>query len=97
VATGEGAEESRPRAGIDYPGAWHELLQWFPDEEACRAYLEQLRWPQGFVCPVCGSTWAWRIGGRRWMCGACARQTSVTAGTIFDKTRTPLTSWFAAA
>jgi transposase-like protein len=30
------------------------------------------------------------------LCPGCRKQTSVTAGTIFDKTRTPLRSWFAA-
>lgn len=49
------------------------------------------------MCPACGSKWAWQVAGQRWMCGACHRKTSVTAGTIFDKTRTPLVTWFAAA
>jgi hypothetical protein len=33
-----------PRAGVDYPGNWHELLEWFPDEGSCLRYLERLRW-----------------------------------------------------
>lgn len=90
-------ERSHPRSGRDYPGAWGELLDWFPDEEACRAYLERLRWPDGFVCPVCGGARAWRAAAGKLKCAACARRTSVTAGTIFDKTRTPLPTWFAAA
>ncbi len=36
----------------------------------------------------------WRLGDRRFMCSACGARTSVTAGTIFDRTRTPLTVWF---
>ncbi len=82
---------------MDYPRSWHEFLAWFPDDTACIAYLERLRWQHGFICPACGHALAWRIAGDRWKCAACARKTSGTAGTIFDKTRTPLTSWFAAS
>lgn len=85
------------RAGKDYPGTWREFRAWFPDDVACRRYLERLRWPKGFVCPACGHTEAWRASGDLWMCRGCSRRTSVTAGTILDKTRTPLTTWFAAA
>ena len=85
------------RAGKDYPGTWSEFQAWFPDDAACRRYLERLRWPKGFVCPACGHTVAWRASGDLWMCRGCSRRTSATAGSILDKTRTPLTTWFAAA
>ncbi len=94
----EGWTDTRSRAGVDYPGTWPAFREWFPDEAACAAFLEQLRWPGGFVCPACGAAGGWQIAdGRWWMCGGCARKTSVTAGTIFEGTRTPLSSWFAAA
>jgi len=48
------------------------------------------------VCPKCGVGRGWRLGDGRIMCAACGRRTSVTAGTIFDRTRTPLTVWFTA-
>lgn len=74
-----------PRAGVDYPGNWHELLAWFPDDAACLRYLERLRWGQGFRCGFCvavdGSWWQMRDGLRR--CALCRSETSVTAGTIF--------------
>jgi transposase-like protein len=89
-------DESEPRPGVDYPGTWHEFLAWFPDDPACLAYLERLRWPKGFVCPKCSCARGWRIADGRWSCGHCKRKVSVTAGTIFDKTRTSLTTWFAA-
>lgn len=89
-------ERSHPRAGRDYPGTWDELLAWFRDDASCRAYLERLRWPAGFVCPACAGRRAWQTAVGTWKCAGCARRTSVTAGTIFDKTRTPLTTWFAA-
>lgn len=83
-------------AGVDYPGTYQELLSWFPDNAACLRYLADLRWPQGFSCPACESTKYWRTRAGLWMCRSCARKTSVTAGTIFDRTRTPLSTWFAA-
>jgi transposase-like protein len=86
-----------PVAGQDYPGSYAELLAWFPDDEACLDYLEWLRWPEGFRCPRCGGGAGWRLSSGRWECAACGRQTSVTAGTIFHRSRTPLQIWFAAA
>lgn len=85
-------------AGKDYPTNWNEFLDWFGSEDACLAFLEKLRWPDGFICPGCGSVGApYRSSRVRLMCRDCARQTTVTAGTIFDKTRTPLRVWLAAA
>jgi transposase-like protein len=72
-------------------------MDWFPDDASCMSYLEQLRWPQGFVCPRCGAVGEpYRASRNRLLCRACRAQSSVTAATIFDKTRTPLRSWFAA-
>jgi len=91
-------ELERPIGGRDYPRTWSEFLEWFPDEAACLAFLEGLRWPEGFVCPACGTAAEpYRATRGRLICPACRHQASVGAGTIFDKTRTPLTAWFAAA
>ncbi len=86
-----------PTAGLDYPGSDAEFAAWFPDEGACWDYLEWLRWPDGFRCPRCPSRQGWRLEAGRFECALCVRQTSVTAGTVFDKTRTPLRLWFEAA
>jgi hypothetical protein len=90
--------DDHPRAGIDYPRNWHELLAWFPDDAACLRFLERLRWGRGFTCRFCGALdggwWQMRDGLRR--CALCRSETSVTAGTILAGTRTPLVSWFAA-
>lgn len=84
--------------GRDYPGSYREFVQMFPDEEACAAYLELLRWSGGFICPGCAKNGApWRQTRGRLVCPACRHHASVTAGTILDKTRTPLTTWFEAA
>ena len=83
---------------IGYPRSWNEFLTRFQDEEACVFYLERLRWPNGFVCGQCGTSGeASRLSRGRLMCRACRYQCTVTAGTIFDKTRTPLRTWFGAA
>lgn len=88
----------QPEPGKDYPRNWNEFLDWFASEDACLAYLEHLRWPQGFICPQCGSAQTpYRSSRARLMCRECRYQCTVTAGTIFDKTRTPLRVWFAAA
>jgi len=87
-----------PIRGKDYPQNWNEFLDWFATEEACLAYLERLRWASGFVCPRCGSVAeAYRASRTRLMCRDCQHQSTVTAGTIFEKTRTPLRVWLAAA
>lgn len=83
--------------GVDYPRTYQEFRDWFPDDAACLGYLEALRWPAGFICPECGGSGGWRIRQRRmWMCSACSRKTSVTAGTIFHRSHTPVSTWFAA-
>ena len=86
----------RPRVGTHYPGSLGEFRAWFRTDADCLDYVEWLRWPTGFVCPGCGGDSAWRLGDGRFMCSGCGRRTSVTAGTIFDRTRTPLTVWFTA-
>lgn len=87
-----------PVGGIDYPRTYQEFRDWFPDDAACLDYLEGLRWPDGPWCPACGGMDGWRIRDRRlWMCSACGRKTSVTAGTIFHRSHTPISTWFAAA
>ena len=81
-----------------YPRTWTEFLDWFSSEDACLAYLEGLRWPNGFICPSCGVAGVpYRASRVRMMCRDCGHQSTVTAGTIFDKTRTPLRVWLAAA
>jgi hypothetical protein len=89
-------EGQRPRVGVDYPGTWQAFESWFPDDEAARRFLVQLRWPHGFVCPTCGGSDSWSTSRGLWMCRSCGRQTSATAGTIFHRSRYSLRTWFAA-
>ncbi len=80
----------------DYPRDQLEFESRFASEEACRDYLFALRWPEGFRCPRCGHERAWPVRKVWFECARCGRQTSVTAGTIFQDTRKPLRLWFRA-
>jgi len=82
--------------GIEVPGSRLEFESLFGSEVACRAYLERVRWRDGFVCPnpACGSRRAWVTARGLHRCTACGRQTSATAGTMFTATRKPLRAWF---
>lgn len=83
-----------PRAGTDYPSSLSQFLDWFQTDADCAAYLARLRWPDGFSCPRCGAGDAWLTKRYLYVCAACGKQTSSTAGTIFEKTRLPLLTWF---
>jgi transposase-like protein len=72
----------------------------FPDEPACLAYLEKVRWPDGFVCPTCGTPGAPYLFATepRWRgCRACQARVSLTAGTVMHRAKKPLQLWFWAA
>lgn len=73
------------------------FLMHFASEEDCVHALFELRWPKGWVCPRCGHTHYYHIAGRRlFECASCRYQSSVTAGTVLHKTRTPLRVWLLA-
>jgi transposase-like protein len=80
----------------DYPRTLAELERRFSTEQACRECLFALRWPEGFRCFRCGTDKAWPLASGRRQCVGCGYQVSVTAGTVFQDTRTPLTEWFRA-
>jgi transposase-like protein len=88
--------ELEPQAGRHYPRSIGELQSWFASDGDCLDYLEWLRWPEGFVCPRCGNPGGWAVADGRYKCASCDGRTSVTAGTLFDRRRTPLTVWFTA-
>lgn len=80
----------------EYPRNLTEFDAEFGSEEACRDYLFRLRWPDGFQCPRCGHGKYWPVREVLLQCCDCGCQTSVTAGTVFQDTRTPLRLWFQA-
>ena len=80
----------------DYPRTLLDFERRFATDEACREYLAQVRWPDGFRCPRCGHRRAWWMTTGRRRCCQCDYKVSVTAGTIFQDTRKPLRLWFRA-
>lgn len=72
-----------------------EFQKRFTSEEDCLQYLFEKRWPNGFECPRCDAREAYYLSARKlFQCTSCRYQASVTAGTIFHRTRTPLRIWF---
>lgn len=68
----------------------------FPDEDACLEWLKDWIYPDGITCKRCGKITKHHKLKRRkvYSCDNCGTQISPTAGTIFHKSRTPLTDWF---
>lgn len=96
------SEEKKILHSIPQPAAPEEQVFWeslLSSEQACSEYLFQLKWPQGFRCPSCSHGHAYTITTRKqplYECSHCGHQTSLTAGTIMERSRTPLTKWFTA-
>lgn len=78
----------------DYPRTFEEFVSRFQSEDDCIDYIARLRWPDGFVCPRCQCSKAWKTSRYLMHCAHCGHQTSITAGTLFQKTRKPLRLWF---
>jgi hypothetical protein len=82
---------------LDFPSSLPEFQRLFPDDAACAAYLERIRWEHSFECPHCGEAgepyrFAARPGVLR--CKSCRRDVALTAGTVMQRTHTPLLTWF---
>jgi transposase-like protein len=84
-----------------FPTTLPEFQRVFPDDAACAAYLESLRWPGGFVCSSCErKDDPYRFKTRSSVvlrCRGCKKNTSLTAGTVMQSSHTPLSVWFWAA
>lgn len=78
----------------------NQFLTQYGDEQQCESAIESVRWPQGFICPKCGSDQygTYRRGKRVkvFQCKACRSQTTLTERTIFHSSKIPLTVWFQA-
>ena len=73
------------------------FLSLYGTEDQCFDALYQWRWPNEFLCPHCGHDRCCQLNSRKLQqCNRCHRQTSITAGTIFDSTKLALTLWFQA-
>lgn len=88
------------REDLPFPRSLPEFQRLFPDDAACAAYLEKLRWLDGFVCPRCGVVGEpFRFEARPGVlrCRACRRNVGLMAGTVMERSHTPLSIWFWAA
>ena len=83
-----------------FPESLPGFQKMFPDDPACARYLEAIRWRDGFKCPKCGATAEpFRFAARphQLRCRGCEKDTSLIAGTVMERTHTPLSTWFWAA
>jgi len=77
------------------------LTRLFSDEDAARDFIEAMRWPNGTICPHCGSKKAYKIAAnpskkvRKGLlkCSECKKQFTVKVGTIFEDSHIPLNKW----
>lgn len=82
---------------LPFPRSLPEFQRLFPNDASCAAYLENIRWRTGFICPKCAdSQEPYRFANRPHIlrCRACKHDTALTAGTVLERTRTPLSTWF---
>ena len=74
-----------------------EFRERFGTEEACRKALFDMRWREGLACPACGHCgWCALKTRKLFQCNRCKKQVRLTAGTVFQDTKLPLTAWFTA-
>ena len=85
-----GLEQCSPKSLTDFQSV-------FPDADSCRTYLYKARFPNGFECPYCGWTgmpYGFRNQPDMLRCRGCRRNTRLTSGTIMEKSKLPLYTWF---
>jgi transposase-like protein len=85
------------RDNLPFPGSLPEFQKLFPDDSACAAYLEAIRWRKGFRCIYCNEgREPYRFANRPHVlrCRVCKQDNRLTAGTVMQGTRTPLSTWF---
>ena len=80
----------------DFPRSEIEFDQRFSNESECFNYLFKMKWPTGFSCAKCGHQAYWRSSRNLYLCRGCGHQHSLTAGTIMDSSKKPITYWFKA-
>src|SRR3982751_1324816 len=83
-AAAKGLSEAALREGFGTAGAWREALF-------------ATRWREGLTCPACGHRGFCQLRTRKvFQCNRCKKQLRLTAGTVFQDSKLPLTAWFAA-
>jgi Zn ribbon nucleic-acid-binding protein len=91
------AHEQHTELWRDFPKTAQEFEARFASEDDCIAYWMKARWGDTPACAKCGGTRLWvERGGSLFECIACGHQTSLTSGTLLEKTRKPFKVWFRA-
>ena len=88
------------REDLSFPQSLPEFQRIFSDDAACAAYLEKARWSDGFACPWCGVVGEpFRFEARPGVLRrrACRKDVGLMAGTVMERSHTPLSTWFWAA
>lgn len=88
------------RPDLPFPRSLLDFQRLFPDDSACAKYLESARWSNGFICPYCNfGSEPFRFSSRPGVlrCRSCRNDTGLTVGTVMERSRTPLSTWFWAA
>ncbi len=86
------------KRALKFPKTQREFYEMFPDDLACEDFLFDIEYPEGFVCPHCQYDDYWDIEGRHAvMCANCEKQISLLAGTVMERTHTPISIWFIGA
>lgn len=80
----------------DFPESEIEFEKRFNNEQACRDYLANMKWPNGFTCRKCGNGQYWVSARGLYICTRCEIAHSLTSGTVMHATRKPLVYWFKA-
>jgi len=80
----------------DFPTSEIEFDLRFLNPQACYDYLFKHKWPNGFRCKKCGHSKYWLSSRNLYICSQCEHQHSLTAGTIMDSSKKPITYWFKA-
>ena len=81
---------------VHTPQSEAEFTDQLNDESWCAAYAHQLRWPQGFVCPVCSTRHDGYVQPERPLCRGCGRSSSITAGTLLHGSKKSISAWLRA-
>ena len=80
----------------NFPQTILEFHEQFSNEEACEAYLFNIKWKSGFICKKCSHTKYWKGKKSLYICQKCEHQHSLKAGTIMQKSKKSIKTWLTA-
>lgn len=81
---------------MEYPKNQYEFDKLFSTDKSCVSFLHNLKYPKGYNCESCSSLEHWINTRNVFICKNCRRESSITSGTLFHKSRLPLTVIFRA-